>query len=140
MPASIAELARRIVDAGDTGALLGDRPPGGVCRGGRGVGAVIGMVRTIGPLKGGSVAAGLHVLCRSRGGFGRRRRGGLGTLSGHSVLLRLERGVGVRGGTGVGRRHRLIHGLVLRLSGGRRPVDAARLLRADETAGGESCR
>jgi len=76
----------------------------------------------IAPFEGGSVAAGLRVLRRRRGGFKRRRYGGLNILSGHGVLLRLQVGVGVRGGTGVGRRHRLIHGLVLRLSGGRRRV------------------
>ena len=117
------QLARRVVDAGDAGPLLGDHPPGDVfgrCR--------LGRVarRTIAPLQGGAVAAGR---CMPLGRRGFRDHGRLGTLPGHDVLVGLAGRDAVRGGIGVGRRHRLIHVCVLRLLGVLRPVDAGNVPR-----------
>ena len=123
------QLARRVVDAGDAGPLLGDHPPGDVfgrCR--------LGLLRaTIAPLQGGAVAAGR---CMPLGGRGLRDHGLLGALPGHGVLVGLAGGDAVRG-IGVGRRHRLIHVCVLRLLGVLRPVDAGNVPGANEAAGRE---
>ena len=110
------ELARRVVDAGDAGPLLGDHPPGDVlgdCR------AISGLI------------AGLQLRCAIHSGrrlaaagtIGRRRHGDFRGVSGHGFLLRLHGCVGVCGGAGLGRRVRLVHGCGLRLMGGGRPGD-----------------
>ena len=126
------KLARRVVDAGDAGAFLGDHPPGnilGTCS----RNAAIVVPRMIASLARGAVAAVLGV---QLGGRGFRHCRGLGALAGQTVLVGSAGSDAVRG-IGFGRGHRLIHVFVLRLLGVLRPVDAGTVPCTDEAAGRE---
>ena len=135
-PGSIAELARRVVDAGDAGPFLGDHPPGDVFVAAVGIGAAIAHAEDDALRS--RVAPSLRVgACRSAAAASGTVVGSA-LLPGHGVLVGLAGRDAVRGGIGVGRRHRLIHVCALRLLGVLRPVDAGSPLRADETAGRET--